>query len=193
MEINRFEDVIGVRILEDIVEGRFVCLTSHNLGGAIMNVDADVPGAKLPDTAEEAKRARYCVTFAVDNRPTPIVDWPQTEFDFRGGFVNATAGPLTGVKMWLTHPGNQESQTIPSGYKALAFTEAYVTIPSGQYIYNANLETPGAAVAIADTATDSAGDAGKPKYLATYSADTAIGRVIDYDDATGALTIKVND
>lgn len=190
MEINRFEDVIGVRVIEDVVEGRFVCLTSHNLGGEIMNVDADVPGAKLPTSAEEAKRARYCVTFAVDNRPTPIVDWPQTAFDFRGGFVNSTAGPLTGVKMWLTHPGNQENQTIPSGYKALAFTEAYVTIPSGQYVYSAGLEVPGAAVEIE---TSAGADRGKPKELATYDSDTAIGRVIDFDEATMNLTIKIND
>jgi hypothetical protein len=190
MEINRFEDVIGVRVIEDIVEGRFVVLTSHNLGGLIMNTDADVPGAKLPTSAEEAKRARYCVTFAVDNRPAPIVDWPQTAYDFRGGVVNSTAGPLTGVKMWLTHPGNQESQTIPSGYKALAFTEAYVTLPSGQYVYSSDLETPGAALVIE---TNAGADRGKPKYAATYDADTAVARVIDYDTNTGALTIKVND
>lgn len=190
MEINRFENVKGVRVIEDIVEGRFVVLTSHGLGGTIMNVDADVPGAKLPDTAEEAKRARYCLTFAVDNRPAPIVDWPQTAFDFRGGFVNASAGPLTGLKMWLTHPGNQVSQTVPSGYKALAFTDGDFTIPSGQYIYDANLETPGAAVMIADAASDGAADAGKPKYQANLTLGY-IGFVQDYDEATGDLTITV--
>lgn len=190
MEINRFEDVIGVRVVEDITEGRFVVLTSHNLGGSFMNVDADVPGAKLPDTAEEATRAEFCITFAVDNRPTPIVDWPQTEWDERGGWVNSTAGPLTGVKMWLTHPGNQENQTIPSGYKALAFRTGTYTIPSGQYIYNANLEIPGAAVIIANAASDGAGEAGKPKYTAT-NAVGVVGFVQDYDETTGALTIRV--
>lgn len=190
MEINRFEDVVGVRVIEDIVEGRFVVLTSHNLGGAIMNVDADVPGAKLPTTAEEAKRARFCVTFAVDNRPAPIVDWPQTTFDFRGGFVNAQAGPLTGVKMWLTHPGNQESQTIPSGYKALAFTEGEFTLPSGQYVYNVALETPGAAVEVEYSA---GADRGKPKYLATYDADKVVGLVQDFDTATAALTLRIRE
>ena len=190
MEINRFEDVIGVRVLADTVEGRFVCLTAHNLGGAIMNVDADVPGAKVPATAEEAKRAKFCVTFAVDHRPSPIVDWPQTQFDFRGGFVNSTAGPLTGLKMWMTHPGNQESQTIPSGYKALGFTEGTFTIPSGQYIDNANLHVPGAAVMIADTASDGAPSAGMPKYQATLALGY-IGFVQSWDSTTGALTIRV--
>lgn len=190
MEINRFEQVKGVVAQQDMVEGRFVVLTGNASGGLIMNVDADLPGVKLPETAEEAKRAKYCVTFAVDNRTAPIVDWPQTTFDFRGGFVNAQAGPLTGLKMWLTHPGNQESQTVPSGYKALAFTEGDFTIPSGQYIYSADLETPGAAVVIADAATDSADEAGMPKYAASMAVGV-IGFVHHYDSDTGDLTITV--
>jgi hypothetical protein len=190
MEINGFERVIGVVAQEAIVEGRFVLLVANSLGGSVMNVDADLPGVKLPDTAEEAKRARFCVTFAVDNRQAPIVDWPQTAFDFRGGFVNSTAGPLTGQTMWLTHPGNQESQTIPSGYKALAFAEGTYTIPSGQYVYSANIIVPGAAVIVADAASDSAADAGKPKYTATMAAGV-IGFVQDYDTDTGNLTIRV--
>lgn len=190
MEINRFEDVIGVVPQADIVEGRFVVLTANTMGGLIMNVNDDLPGAKVPATAEEAKRAKFVITWAVDNRATPIVDWPQTQFDFRGGWVNSRQGPLTGVKMWLTHPGNQESQTIPSGYKALAYTEGTFTIPSGQYIYNVALETPGAAVMVADTATDGAGSAGKPKYTASMAVGV-IGFVEDFNTETSALTIRV--
>lgn len=190
MEINRFEDVIGVVAQADVVEGRFVVLTANTMGGLIMNVNDDLPGAKVPATAEEAKRAKFCITWAVDNRSAPIVDWPQTQFDFRGGWVNAAQGPLTGVKMWLTHPGNQESQTIPSGYKALAYTEATVTIPSGQYIYNVALKTPGAAVMIADTATDGAGSAGKPKYTASMAVGV-IGFVEDFNTDNSALTIRI--
>lgn len=190
MEINRFEDVIGAVVQEDMVEGRFVIMTSNAMGGLFMNVDDDLPGAKLPDTAEEAKRAKFCVTFAVDNRPTPIVDYPRTTFDFRGGWVNAQAGPLTGLKMWLTHPGNQENQTIPSGYKALLYTEGTFTIPSGQYIYNSALETPGAAFIVADATTDGAGEAGKPKYAASMAVGV-IGFVEDFNTATGALTLRV--
>jgi hypothetical protein len=189
MEINRFEDVIGVVVQEDIVEGRFVVLTSNGLGGSFMNVDADLPGAKLPDTAEEAKRAKFCVTFAVDNRPTPIIDYPSTVYDFRGGWVNAQAGPLTGVKMWLTHPGNQEGQTIPSGYKALAYTEATLTIPSGGYIYNAGLTVPGGAIIVANAADDTT-NLGKLKFTATMAAGV-IGFVEKYDSATGALTVRI--
>jgi len=190
MEINKFEDIVGVVAQADIVEGRFVVLTSNAAGGSYFsNTDADLPGAKVPATAEEAKRANFCITFSVDNRPTPIVDYPSSDYDFRGGFVNGTQGPLTGVKMWLTHPGNQESQTIPSGYKALAITEATVTLPSGQYVYNANLETPGAALIVANTADDTT-DAGKPKYQATAVVGV-IGRTVEYDSSTGALTIRV--
>lgn len=189
MEINRFEDVIGVVVQEDIVEGRFVTLVANGLGGDFMNVDSDLPGAKLPDTAEEAKRSKFCVTFAVDNRPTPIIDYPQTSFDFRGGWVNSSAGPLTGVKMWLTHPGNQESQTIPSGYRALGYTEATLTIPSGGYIYNASLVVPGALWIVANAADDGA-DTGKVKYTASMAAGV-MGVVEKYDSATGALTVRV--
>jgi hypothetical protein len=186
MEINLFNEVIGAVAQDAIVEGRFCILTSNAVGGSFMNVDTDLPGVRVPATAEEATRAMYCVTFAVDNREVPIVDYPQTTFDFRGGFVNATAGPLTGVKMWLTHPGNQESQTIPSGYKALAFTDATVTLPSGQWVYSASLETPGAAVII----EYSGADAGKPKYTAT-NAVGVIGYVRDFDASNNALTIRI--
>lgn len=190
MEINRFEDVIGVVAQEAITEGRFVVLVENTLGGDFMNVDSDLPGAKLPDTAEEAKRAKFCITFAVDNRTAPIIDYPQTAFDFRGGWVNSPAGPLTGLKMWLTHPGNQESQEIPSGYRALGYTEGTYTIPSGGYIDNASLKVAGAMWIVADAASDGAGDAGKVKYASAMVAGV-MGMVEKYDSTTGALTVRV--
>lgn len=190
MEINRFEDVIGVVAQADVVEGRFVVLVANAINGLFMNVDSDLPGAKVPATAEEAKRAKFCITWAVDNREAPIVDYPGADFDFRGGFVNSQAGPLTGVKMWLTHPGNQEGQTIPSGYKALAYTEGTFTLPSGAYVDSANIKVPGAALIVADTASDSAADAGKPKYTASMAAGV-IGFTEAYDSETGKLTIRV--
>ena len=77
MEINRFEDVIGVVTQADTVEGRFIVLTSNSFGGLFINVDADLPGAKVPATAEEAKRAKFCLAWAVDNRESPIVNYLQ--------------------------------------------------------------------------------------------------------------------
>lgn len=189
MEINRFEDVIGVVAQADIVEGRFVVLTSNAMGGLFMNTDADLPGAKVPATAEEAKRAKFCITWAVDNREAPIVDYPGSDFDFRGGFVNNAQGPLS-VKMYLTHPGNQEGLTIPSGYKALGYTEGTFTLPSGAFVDSADIKVPGAAIVIADTSTDGASEAGKPKYTATMAVGV-IGYTEDYDTDSGKLTIRV--
>jgi hypothetical protein len=162
------------------------------MGGLFMNTDADLPGLRVPATAEEAKRAKYVLTWAVDNRQSPIVmSYPSTQYDFRGGFVNSPSGPITPT-MWLTHPGNQEGRTIPSGYKALGYTDGTFTLPSGAYIDDASLHTPGAAVMVADTASDGAGSAGKAKYLAS-AAEGKIGVVEAYDSATGRLTIRVNE
>jgi len=192
MEINRFEDVIGVVAQADTVEGRFVVLVANAMGGAFININADLPGARVPATAEEAKRAKFCLTWAVDNRESPIVNYDSlaTTFDFRGGFVNSQSGPLTGLTMWLTHPGNQEGTTIPSGYKALGYTEGTFTFPSGHYIDSAGIKIPGAAIIVADTNSDGAGSAGKPKYTATMAAGV-IGFTEDYDADTGRLTIRV--
>lgn len=192
MEINRFEDVIGLVPQANTVEGRLVVLVANAMGGAFINVDADLPGARVPATAEEAKRAKFVLTWAVDNRVSPIVNYDslRTNFDFRGGFVNSQRGPLTGLTMWLTHPGNQDGTTIPSGYKALGYTEGTFTFPSGAYIYSAGIIVPGAAIIVADTASDGAGEAGKPKFTATMAAGV-IGFTEDYDAASNRLTIRV--
>ena len=192
MEINRFEDVIGVIPQANVVEGRFVVLTTNAMTGDFINVDDDLPGAVVPATAELATRAKFCITFAVDNRPTPIIDYTTTPWSTRGGWgTNAwDNGPLTGQTMYLTHPGNQESQTIPSGYKSLAFTEATITLPSGQYVDSANIHVPGAPFKIADTSTDGASLAGKPKYVGT-NAVGVIGYVQEYNSSNGALTIRI--
>lgn len=190
MEINRFEDVLGVKTQEAIVEGRFVALTEQAVNGLILNVDDDLPGARLPVNAEDAKRAKYCLAFAQDNRPAPIVDYPGVDYDFRGGFVNSNSGPLS-LTMYLTHPGNQEGMTVGSGVKALAFTEATVTLPSGAYVYSADLVKPGAAWIVANVADDTT-DAGKPKYLAADAVGRA-GIVETYDSDTGRLTLRVRE
>lgn len=192
MEINRFEDVIGLVPQADTVEGRLVVLVANAMGGSFINLNSDLPGARVPATAEEAKRAKFVLAWAVDNRESPIVNYDslRTEFDFRGGFVNSQSGPLTGLTMWLTHPGNQEGTTIPSGYKALGYTEGTFTFPSGAFIYDANIIVPGAAIIVADTASDGAGSAGKPKYTATMAAGV-IGFTEDYDADTNRLTIRI--
>lgn len=188
MEINDFSDVLGVMPTEDIVEGRFVLFTSHGFSSDFGS-DTDLPGVKLPDTAEEAKRAVYCLTWKVDNRPTPIYQVPSMSFAERGGWNQAANAPFS-TTVYLTHPGNQEGLTIPSGVSALAYTEGIFTIPSGGYVNSNNITVPGAALIIADTNSDSAGDAGKPKYTATMAVGV-IGEVVRHDSATGRLTIRV--
>lgn len=188
MEINQFDDVLGVMPVADVVEGRFVVLTSHTFSSDFGS-DTDLPGAKVPATAEEAKRATYCITWKVDNRPTPIYAVPSMSFAERGGW-NQTANAPFSTTVYLTHPGNQEGLTIPSGVSALAYTEGTFTLPSGAYVYSSNIIVPGAAIVIADTATDGAGSAGKPKYAASFVAGV-IGETRQYDSTTGRLTIRV--
>ena len=188
MEINRFSHIEGVKTQESMVEGRFVVLTTNSITGDFINVDTDLPGVKLPTSAEEATRAKYCVTFAVDNRQAPLINYTTYPWDTRMGWGgNTPAGPLTGVTMYLTHPGNQESQTIPSGQKALAFTDATLTLPSGQYVDSAEIRVPGSLLVVEYA---SGADRGKPKNKST-NAVGVIGETREYNSTNGALTIIV--
>lgn len=190
MEINDFDGVIGVIPTEDIVEGRFVLLTSHTFSSDFGS-DTDLPGAKLPSTAEEAKRAIYCLTWKVDNRPTPIYATPSFAFAERGGWNQPANAPFS-TTVYLTHPGNQEGLTIPSGVSSLAYDVGTFTLPSGSYVYSANIIVPGAMFIIQDTTTaGGATDAGKPIYASAMVAGV-VGTTRAYDATTGRLTVKVN-
>lgn len=189
MEINRFEDVLGVVTTNTVVEGRFGVLTSHS-ESYDFGSRSDLPGFKVPATAEEAKRAKFIVTWAVDNRETPIMESiPSYSFAQRGGWDQAANAPFSAT-VYLTHPGNQEGLTIPSGVPALAYTEGTFTLPSGAYVYSSSIIVPGAAIVIADTASDGASSAGKPKYASSMAAGV-VGFTERYDSATGKLTIRV--
>lgn len=196
MEINRFEEVLGGITQADTVEGRFVILVANAHLGTYINLNDDLPGLRVPATAEEAKRAKYVLAWAVDNRTPPIVnyerDFAAPLFDERGGFASAAGTNPRSVTMWLSQPGHQEGTTIPSGYKALGYTDGTFTFPSGAYVDSDEIKVPGAAIIVADTASDSADDAGKPKYTAT-AAEGKIGVTEAYDSATGRLTIRVNE
>ena len=189
MEINRFEDVLGVVPTADVVEGRMVVLTSHS-HTYDFGSNEDLAGAKVPATAEEAKRAKYIITWKVDNRPTPIfMPTPSYDWALREGWDQTDNAPFD-TTVHLTYPGNKEGLTIPSGTPSLAFTEGTFTVPSGAYISDANIVVPGAALIVADTATDGAGNAGKLKYTASFAAGV-IGVVERYDSATGRLTFRI--
>jgi hypothetical protein len=190
MEINHYGDtILGVVVMEDIVEGRFVCLDAHSVSEDFGS-KVDLPGARLPDTDAEATRARYCVTFAVDNRDVPLYQTtPSYTFALRYGFDQAGNAPFT-TQIFLTHPGNQIGMTIYSGWSALAFGEGIYTIPSGAYIYSANVQIPGTPLAVANTGDDGAASAGMLKE-ASGTTGTAVAEVVRYYTADGRLTFKI--
>lgn len=189
MRINRFEEVLGVMPQAAIVEGRFGLLVKNNSASYDFGSRTDLPGFRVPATADEAEQARFVLTWAVDNRKPPyLVTTPNASPSFRYGFDGSAQFPAS-VTWYNTYPGYQESVEIPSGTPSLAYGVGTYTIPSGQYIANANLHNAGAFVIVANTAEDTT-DAGKPKYQATNDA-RVIGVVEYYDSATGDLTIRV--
>lgn len=185
MEINKYSDIRGVVTKQAMVEGRLVLIVAgdetYNFGSR-----TDLPGVRLPVDSTEAALARYVVAFAVDNRETPIYqDVPDFTYALRGGFSQSENVPFSAT-VHLTPPGNKIGQTIPSGIPALAFGGGVFTIPSGSWIYNASATVPGASIVAANTADDSAAEAGMPKYSASATSIT----VERYNSTTGDLTIR---
>lgn len=190
MEINKYEEILGVVTTADVTEGKFGVLTSHSFSNDFGSM-TDLPGWKVPATAEEATRATNLISFPVDNRPYPqLLPIPSYAWSLRQGFGNANNVPFTAT-MYITNPANQENVTIPSGTAALAFQGGVFTIPSGQYVYSASLQTPGALVQVCNTAEDTT-DAGKLKYLATKSY-RAVGIVRHFDATTARLTVEIEE
>lgn len=189
MELNHYGDnVLGVVTTEDIVEGRFVLLTSssetYDFGSR-----EDLPGVKTPDTAAEGALAKYILAFAQDNRSTPIYHPdPSMSFALRYGFDQSANAPLTSTTVFLTHPGQQQGLTVYSGSVAVAFgPDTIVTLISGEYVYNASLTVPGAGLSIANDAEEDAATSGKPK----YDTDGLVAEVIRFDSATDKLTLRI--
>lgn len=187
MEINHYGDtILGAVATEDIVEGRMVLLTSHshtrNFGS-----QADLPGVKLPDNSTEAVHARYCVTFAQDNRATPIYQpHPAYSYALRYGFDQAANAPFS-ASVYLTHPNVQEGLTIPSGEDLVAFGEGIYTVPSGAYVYSAEVEIPGMPLAVSNTGDHGAADAGKLRYSQT----NPVAEVYRFNTTNSRLTFKI--
>lgn len=189
MRINRFEEVIGVVPVTAVVEGRFGILTENTVPTWDFGSGSNLPGFRVPATADEAEGARFCLTWAVTNVPSPfILPHPNVGNSFRYGF-DASANLPAAVTYYTTYPGYQESMTVPSGMPSLAYGVGTYTIPSGEYVDNVALHVAGANV-IVTAASESAANAGKPAYQ--FSRDErVIGQVEEYDSATGDLTIRV--
>lgn len=189
MEINNIlGDVKAVVAKNNIVEGRMVTLQAHTLSADFGSL-VDLPGVDTPSTADEAKKARFVVTFPVTYQKPPIyVNPPSMAYALRGGFDQADNSDFTAV-VETTFPGYKESKTIPSGTLARAFGAGTFTIPSGQYIASANL-VPGASLSVAYTP---AADRGKLQYQATYDADLVVGFVMLVDPNTQNLTVTLKE
>jgi len=184
MEINAFENVIGVVTVADVVEGRFVVLTPHSESSDFGSQE-DLPGAKIPSTADEATKARYIITFAVDNRPLPLVEtYPSNDFALRGGWDQAANTPFSAT-MHLSYPGMHDGATIASGVNAIAFSQGTFTLPSGCYVYSSDIVNVGASLIV----EHSGADAGKVKYSATNAIGTNF-ETVGYDADKNTLTVK---
>lgn len=189
MEINRLDEVMGVVPTADVVEGRMGILVTHTFSYDFGS-RTDLPGFRIPATAEEAKRARYIITWAVTNQKPPFyMPAPEVAWSMRQGFDRATNLPLTG-SVYMIYPGHMDGVTIPSGTPSLALGEGTYTVPSGAYIYDANLQYPGSLIVVANTAEDT-NDAGKLKYQSTMD-DRVVGHVEHYDSSNGDLTFRID-
>lgn len=127
MEVNKFTDILGKVVDNDIYEGRMVYLTAV----------ADTVG--LPTSAAQAALARYLVAHPVDNFPYPkMMTLPTYSFALRsGGFDQAANVPWqTYVK--LHDPSlSDEPEVIPSGTGARVYDEGEFTVTSGNWVYSA--------------------------------------------------------
>lgn len=191
MEIRGgYRDILSVITTDAVVEGRFGLLTTHVESYGFGSRE-DLPGWKIPATAEEAKRARFLVAWAVDNRPTPILSTvPSTTFNTRRGYGSAANAPFSAT-VYLTQPNHQEGLTIPSGIPALAFNGGTFTLASGEYIDSADIRVIGAMVVVANTAEDTT-DAGKLKYQSTMD-ERVVGVVREYVSSDASLTVRLFD
>lgn len=195
MELNQYSQGAqpnGAVAQENIVEGRFVLMTtnywSHDFGSR-----TDLPGVKLPDNDTEAQRARYCITFTVpdSNKVNGFYISPESSYSMpyalRGGFDRTANVPMSSMTLRPTWPGNQESQTIPSGSMVLLWgPDAVLTIPSGQYVYNFNLHVPGSRLEVLNSGDDTT-DEGK----LSYASGGTIAEVVEFNNTTSALTVRL--
>jgi hypothetical protein len=190
MEINKYTDIMGVITTEDIPEGRMVLMTSHSKNHDFGS-EVDLPGVKLPDDATEAGVAKFCLTWPVNNAnaegpirmfiPTPSFDWA-----LRAGGWDQSANVPFSATVHLTYPGHKDGVTIPSGFQALAFDRGVFTVPSGAFVYSADLLVPGAPLEVLNAGDDGASEAGK----LAYNSAGSIAVVERFDSDKYSLTFR---
>ncbi len=183
MIINAFDgEAFGVVATENIPEGRMVLMTSHS-----QNYDfgsrTDLPGVKLPSSSAEAARAKLVLGFAQTNENPPLYrPEPSMNFALRHGFDQADNAPFSAT-VYLTRPSVQTGLTVPSGSLAIAFGNGVFTVPSGAFVYSANLTNPGAGLSVAFTGADR----GKLQ----YDTSNLVAEVVRFNSADFSLTFRL--
>lgn len=190
MEINKYTDIIGCVTRAAITEGRMVLLVDNNNASHDFGSRSDLPGVRVPADTTEAGRAHYVLTWPVDNSNSEgAIKWLKTipSYDYslrRGGWDQAGNVPFSAT-VYLTYPGNQDGVEIPSGYLALAFARGVFTVPSGHFVFSADIMNPGAPLEVLNTGDDGA-DGGK----LAYNASGTIAVVERFDSSDGSLTFR---
>ena len=195
MEINKYTDITGVVTAQAIVEGRMVLLVANDEGANSVDYNfgsrVDLPGARLPMTAAEAEKAHFVIAFAVDNTKPPIYQpYPSYDFALRGGFDTPSNVPFS-ADIHMTPFSMKIGLTIPSGVPALAFGPGVFTVPSGNFIYSANMQVPGTWLDVNNVEGDGAAVAG----MLEEDADGSSGKfaqVERFDVEAWALTFRIN-
>jgi len=191
MEINRFEDVIGVVAQQMIIEGRMVTLCANAVGQYDWGSRTDLPGARIPYNHNEALQAHWCINWAQDNRDMPIYQaYPAYAFALRYGFDQATNVPFAAT-VYVTQRSVQEGLLIPSGEPSIVFgPESYLTVQSGAFVYSAALTIPGCPLEVLNLADDGAATAGMLSALAASTVET-VAETVQFDVPTWRLTFHI--
>lgn len=94
---------------------------------------------------------------------------------------------MTSQTVYPVHPKDyQTPQTIPSGATVRLYgSEGVFTVPSGSFVYNASLVTPGATLSV--EYTDGGADQGK----LYYSASNVVAEVVKFNTSDASLTFRI--
>ena len=135
---------IPVIMGEDLQEGRPVQVS---ISGAVN----DLP--KVIKASNTQVHNVYAIMAAVDNFPRPTetgwftADWYKVQ-DFDSGY----ADPIdSGKTYYRTGPSTLRNPTLQSGWRAVAVRGGTVAVPSGTFVMDANIKTPGAGVKVGST------------------------------------------
>jgi hypothetical protein len=141
----RLSDVhLPVIMGEDLQEGRPVQVS---ISGAVN----DLPKA-IKASSTQVHNV-YAIMAAVDDfsRPTKAgwftVGW-NTTIDFDSGYADPIDSSVTSYR---TGPSTLRNPTLKSGWRAVAVRGGTVAVPSGTFVMDANIKTPGAGVKVGST------------------------------------------